>query len=197
MPDWETGVLRVSPADPRGAAVRLGAGRARLARGTVAGAACLVLSLGWHAGAGGPVPGIGAVLLAGCVAVAACTWWAARRRGPGALFALTGSLQAGLHVLLQLLAGHGGTAGLVPGPEMVAAHVLAAAGMAWVLARGEDALWEVCAALTHAWAPVPGAVPPAPDRPAAPPPALPRTHPAGVLLARSRPRRGPPAPSMA
>jgi hypothetical protein len=187
----------VSPADPRGAAVALGAGRARLARGAVVGAVCLVLSLGSHAAAGGDVPGVGAVLLAGCVAVAVCTWWAARRRGPVALLALTGSLQVGLHLLLQLVAGHGATGALVPGPAMVAAHVLAAASMAWVLAGGEDALWEVCAALTHAWAPATGTASPVPPGPAVPPSPPTRMEPAGIVLARSRPRRGPPARSMA
>jgi hypothetical protein len=190
-------VLDVSPADPRGAAAALGTGRARLARGTVAGAACLALSLGWHASAGGAVPGVGAVLLAACLATAVCTWWAARRRGAVALLALTGGLQVGLHVLLQLLAGHGAAATLLPAPAMAAAHVLAAAGVAWVLARGEDALWEVCAALTHAWAPAPGAVVPSPAPLRAEPSAPPRTDGAGVVLARSRPRRGPPALSMA
>jgi hypothetical protein len=177
--------------------VPLGTGPARIARGTVAGAACLALSLGWHATAGGSMPGIGALVLAACVAAAVCTWWGARRRGPVALLALTGSLQVGLHVLFELLAGHDGTAALLPGPGMTAAHVVAAAGVAWVLARGEDALWDVCAALTHAWAPGPAAVPAFPDLPAAPPVAVPRTAPTGVVLARSRPRRGPPALSMA
>jgi hypothetical protein len=182
--------------DPRGAAVALGTGRARLARGTVAGTAGLALSLGWHATAGGGVPGIGALVLAACVAAAVCTWWAARRRGPVALLALTGSLQVGLHVLFELLAGHHGSAALLPGPGMTAAHVLAAAGVAWFLARGEDALWDVCAALTHAWAPAPAAVSPL-ARPAVPPLPPLRIDPAGVVLARSLPRRGPPALSMA
>jgi hypothetical protein len=69
--------------------------------------------------------------------------------------------------------------------------------MAWVLTRGEDALWEVCAALTHAWVPAPGAVPPFPVRSATSPVTPPRSDPTGVVVARSRPRRGPPAPSMA
>jgi hypothetical protein len=185
------------PADPRGAAVSLGTGHARLARGAVAGAACLVLSLGWHVAAGGAVPGAGAVLLAACVAAAVGTWWAARRRGTVALLALTGSLQIGLHVLFELLTGHGAAGALLPGPAMTAAHLLAAAGVAWVLACGEDALWQVCAALTHASAPVPGAVPPPPELPALPALPWPRTDPAGVVLARSRPRRGPPALSTA
>jgi hypothetical protein len=180
------------PADHRGPAVALGTGAGRAARGAVSGTACVALSLSWHVAGGAPVPGLGAVLLSVVVAAAVCTWWADRRRGPVALVLLTAALQAGLHVLFGAVAGHG--AGLVPGPAMTAAHVLAAVGVAWLLARGEDAVWELCGALTHAWAPRRPAplVPADTDAPVRWWPGA-DLAPRRVLFARSLPRRGPPA----
>lgn len=180
------------PADHRGPVVALGAGAGRAARGAVSGTACVALSLSWHVAGGGPVPGPGAVLLSVVVAAAVCTRWADRRRGPVALLLLTAGLQVGLHVLFGALAGH--DTGLVPGPAMTAAHVLAAAGVAWLLTRGEDAVWELCGALTHTWAPRrPDSVVPA--GPADPVRWWPGADlaPRRVLFTRSLPRRGPPA----
>jgi hypothetical protein len=175
--------------------VVLGDGVGRTLRGTVAGAACLTLSLCLHVLAGGAVPGLGALLLMTCVAAGVCTWWADRRRGPGALVALSLGVQVVLHAMFALLAGHLDVA-LGLDPAMGAAHVAAAVAMAWILARGEDALWELCGALAHVWAPAPSAQP-APLVQSAVPLRAPRRHLPlrGALLARARPLRGPPVVS--
>lgn len=175
----------------RGPAVGLHTGWGRAVRGTVAGTGCAGLSLALHTAGGGAVPGAGAVLLAAVVASGAATWWADRRRGPAAFVLLTAGLQAVLHMLFGLLAGHESP---VPGVAMTAAHALAALGVAWLLLRGEDALWDLCGALTRAVAPVRAA-----GCPAVTPLPVPHSAPAtprGVLLARVRPRRGPPLLSM-
>jgi hypothetical protein len=182
------------PGDHRGTVVALAEGGGRIARGTVAGAVCVALSLGWHGAAGGVVPGVGALVLLTCLAAGVCTWWADRRRGPAALALLTVALQVGLHVVLQLVTGHP-PASLGAGAAMTVAHLVAAVGVAWVLARGDDVLWELCAVLVRVWTPA-RPVTPAPSRPAAPV----RTDlwweipPHGVVLARALPRRGPPVP---
>jgi hypothetical protein len=182
--------------DPTGPAVALHTGWARALRGAVAGSASAGLSLAFHAVGGGPLPGAGAVLLAAVVASGAAAWWAGCRRGPAALILLTCSLQVALHTLFQLLAGHDGAAMAASSsvPAMTAAHGLAAVAVAWLLARGEDALWELCGALTGALVPVPAVRCPAGA-------SLPAPHPAdtpsrGIVLARARPRRGPPLLSM-
>ena len=171
----------------------LGAGPGRALRGTVAGAACLTLSLGFHVVAGGAVPGLGALLLLACVAAGVCTWSADRRRGLGSLLVLTVGVQAALHLMFALFTGHVDAA-LGPDPAMGAAHATAAVAMAWFLARGEDALWDLSGALAHVWAP---ALPPRPAPPCRPIARLrtPRCHLPlrGAMLARARPLRGPPA----
>ncbi|HEV7826447.1 MAG TPA: hypothetical protein VGP02_16240 [Mycobacteriales bacterium] len=177
--------------DPRGPAVALATGAGRFGRGAVSGAVCTALSVAWHVVGGASLPGIGALLLALGVATAASTWWAGRRRGPVALAALTAGLQLVLHAVFQLVAGHPADAGSPP--AMTTAHVLAALGVAWVLVRGEDTLWELCAVLTRVGAPRSTPVPlPRPARVsfAGHVHDLPVRR--GVLLARARPRRGPP-----
>jgi hypothetical protein len=182
----------VAAADHRGPAVALGTGTGRILRGAVSGTAAVALSVSWHVAGGGAVPGAGPVLLAVVVAAAVCTWWADRRRGPVALILLTAGLQVALHGLFAAVGGHG--AHLAPGAAMIGAHALAAVGVGWLLTRGEDALWELCGALSHAWAP-------RPPRPvAAPAPPVPvRWWPGAdliphrALFARALPRRGPPA----
>jgi hypothetical protein len=178
--------------DPRGELIAPAAGWGRVVRGSVLGTACVALSLGWHAAGGGTLPGTGALLLLAFLASAAGTCWAGRRRGPGALLLATVAGQVAVHGLAQLLTGH--PAGLLPeSAGMLAAHAAAAAGVAWLLARGEDLVWELCAALVHAWAPLP-----APALPVACPAGASLAHlwpdvpPRGLVLVRERPRRGPP-----
>jgi hypothetical protein len=178
--------------DPSGPAVALATGAGRFLRGTVGGALCTALSLAWHVAGGGPLPGIAAVLLGLCVSAAASTWWAGRRRGPVALAALSVGLQLVLHTVFQLVAGHPADAGSPS--AMTAAHILAALGVAWILVRGEDTLWELCAVLTRVWVPRSSPVPIAvPARAWFAGSVRDLPLPGGLLLARARPRRGPPA----
>lgn len=178
---------RALSGDPRGPALSLDRGPGRLLRGAVAGTVCVALSLAWHSAAGGAVPGAGALLLVTCLAAGVCVWWADRRRGAGALALLTVGLQAGVHVLLQLVTGHGAPAG----PAMTLAHLAAAVGVGWFLAWGESALWELCGALTRPW--VPGLPPTAAPASAVAAPESSEIPRCGTVLARAVCRRGPPA----
>jgi hypothetical protein len=118
----------------------------------------MLLAISGHAAAGGAAPDLGLaavlfVLLAGLFVALAD-----QRAGPGAVLALVGAGQLGIHVLLQALsvhdfhslapdhlAGPAGGAGIDP-VTMTAAHVGATVLTGWLLATADRALFMVAAA---------------------------------------------------
>lgn len=152
----------------------------------------VLLALGAHLLAGGPLPGAGRLLFA--AAAVAVTWWplAMREVSLGRLVAGVGAVQVGVHVALLDPASPAGTHehGTSSSSSMLAAHVVAALVVACWLRRGETAVWNALRRILprlRAAVPVPVASRPRPVRAVAPH-AVQQS-----LLARSAsPRRGPP-----
>ncbi|GAA2205426.1 hypothetical protein GCM10009850_008840 [Nonomuraea monospora] len=130
-------------------------------RASVFAVVCVLAALGMHVLAGGPVAGLGTVVVATAATGAGAFALARRRRSTGTLLAASFAAQYGMHQLFtsssaveygihQLFAAsspvhhpshvdhHGG--GLYGGLGMLIAHVLVAAVSAWWLDRGETAL---------------------------------------------------------
>lgn len=83
-----------------------------MTRGLIAAAACTLLAFWGHADAGGASPSV-PVLLALAVPLTTLTVLLAdRRRGPLTILALVGGSQLALHLLMQLLGGSDGRAGM-------------------------------------------------------------------------------------
>lgn len=179
-----------------------GRGMLRLLRATVVLLTVVGLSSLAHAVGGGTVPGAGAWLVIALL-LAPPVWWAVRKRvGGGVLFGLLAGAQVAVHGALvamtpgsgdgtaahvhgglpDALAAHGPsehlahTMPLVPGPTMLATHLVATALLTVLLTRTEDALWHVVRFLLPA---VPGSVRVVPS------PRVPTLVPAPVLTGRS------------
>jgi hypothetical protein len=150
-------------------------GTRRALRAAVLGWASLALAVGAHLVGGGTAPGTGLLLLSaallGLVAVTAT----ARRVRWAWLAPLLGLEQVLLHVLFQAAAGSSsctaapvghpghhadavlacaptvtGATMAMPDWPMLLAHVLATAATAWVLGRGESALWSLAERIVRA-----------------------------------------------
>ncbi|MBB5787730.1 hypothetical protein [Jiangella mangrovi] len=175
----------------------LGRGRARVARGLVMSAACLLLPTLAHVAAGGDVsttPGFIVVALLLCGASVAL---ADRRRSVAEIAAMLVFTQPVLHILLTFDGHHEAPVSAVPSSGMVVAHVLSAAALTLLLAGAENVTWSLAALsatvlLTRVREllalPAPVASP-VRVRDGGPVAAAPR----GVMLVRSTPWRGPPA----
>ena len=145
-------------------------GAARLARAAAFGVATLALAAGSQVAAGGGLPSMTMLaLLAVPVAVAALVL-TGRRCGPVLLLASMAGAQVLLHEALKALTAQvpGDLAGQVSAASasamgghavahadgwsvsMTAAHVVASVVMALLLARGEQALWELVSRLLPA-----------------------------------------------
>ncbi|SDR85159.1 hypothetical protein SAMN04488543_0615 [Friedmanniella luteola] len=141
------------------------AGPVRALRAGVLGTTSLGLALGGHLAAGGARPALTLLLVcAGLLGLTAVTATARRVRLP-LLVPLLGVQQALLHLVFDAgsgaaacgavdqHAGHAAGAALscapgtvamtMPGWPMTLAHVLATLATAWLLLRGEDALWAL------------------------------------------------------
>jgi hypothetical protein len=141
---------RRSAAATRAVAMRLepGCGDLRLLRGGLVGGAAVALALAAHVAAGGRIPGAGLTGLLVAVTMIVAGRLSCRRWTLSSLVALFAITQAVFHV--ALLVGSSGDAGptttAVPTGVMVAAHMVAALGLA-LLVRYADALWWVVADL--------------------------------------------------
>ena len=176
-----------------------GSGWLRVVRGSTLASCCGVLALSGHLMGGGggprPLPALVVTTLLG----AAFVLWADRQCSPlRLLVAATGS-QVVFHLAAVLTAHPAGPASLQdPTGSMTLGHLLAAALLAAVLARGESAVWRayrwfrrrVLGAPTRPSSSVPAAA-------CLPGGALPDRMPAGLLLAAAHRRRGPPRPAAA
>ena len=167
-------------------ALRPAAGPVRLVRSTAAALACVAAAAVGHLTAGGTI-GATAVLTTFAGATGIAWLLSARRVTPGQLL--------GLLVLCQVWVHLGCSAGdMRMSASMVAAHVLATAVSAVVLARGEAFVWQLAERLGLRVTPIGLRVAAIPSwRPAAavvPPRSL---H--DVRLAHSRAERGPPSGS--
>jgi hypothetical protein len=164
-------------------ALRPAAGSVRLVRSTAAALACVATAAVGHASAGGT---IGASAVVATAAGAATIAWllAARRLTPGQL--------VGLLILCQVCVHLGCSAGdMQMSATMLAAHALATAASALLLARGEAFVWQLAerlglrvdphrfeVAAIPSWRPLPAVVAPRSLQ--------------DVRLAHSRVERGPP-----
>ncbi|TYB65990.1 hypothetical protein FXF51_17465 [Nonomuraea sp. PA05] len=116
-------------------------------RASVFAVVCVLAALGMHVLAGGPIAGLGTVVVATAATGAGAFALARRRRSTGTLLAASFAAQYGMHQLFTSSSAvhhpshvdhHGG--GLYGGLGMLIAHVLVAAVSAWWLDRGETAL---------------------------------------------------------
>jgi hypothetical protein len=174
-------------------------GARRVLRSAVLGSASLALAVGAHVAGGGAAPGSGMLLLSAALVGLVALPATARRVRLGWLAPLLGLEQALLHALFQAAgsavctapaatgAGHPGhhadaalaclpAAGsatmTMPDGPMLLAHLLATLATAWVLVRGESALWSLAERVVRAAVARPGVlraavavpVPPAPRR---------------------------------
>jgi hypothetical protein len=179
-----------------------GRGSVRVLRGSVLALSCAALSLSGHVVGGGRVTVVLPLLVVAGPLAAAFVVWADRQRSLVEIGAAALGSQLAFNAVFELCGASGGPPHPASwGARMVAGHVLGAAVLSWVLARGEAALWSLYRAvqgLRLRWAhvaPPPvdgvrttraGVVPPAPGRCGA-----------GLVLASAHGRRGPPRPRAA
>lgn len=142
-------------------------GALRLARLSAFVAACLLLGWGAHAYGGGGLPSRGALAVAAVPVALLGLWFTRVERGVVALLVALGVAQVGLHLVfhsshgaptaMAVGSGHAmhdsaahlgaaalGTPGvenLLPGPGMLATHLLAVALTALLLGWGDRSLW--------------------------------------------------------
>lgn len=192
-----------------------GRGALRALRAGVLGTAAAALAITGHVGGGGAAPAVPLAAAAAIVTSAVFHRFLSRQHGPVGIATLLTAAQLALHGASVLAAdpatGPHGTHALHALPHgetvtawsaadgrMLAAHVVASALTALVLARGEAVMWGLCALLGRA-AVVPRRVLPtvawsAPGRPLAAQ-AVPVCF--GDVFARVSGRRGPPRPEAA
>ncbi len=171
-----------------------GRGTARIARGLLLAAGCLMIPSAGHALAGGDLGLSGPYLLVAGLLAAMCVALADRRRDLPFIAAVVLLSQPALHVLLSLSA-HSDTDPWHGGLPMVAAHVAAAGVVSVLLAGGEQAVWalgSLCRRLDpKSWRIPPTAVPAQTVARRVRVSAKP-VRPYALLLVRSHARRGPP-----
>ena len=199
--------------DPLGPVAGPTRGAVRLLRTGVLSGSSLLLAVVAHALGGGPPPGVRTILLLACVTAAVALAATAQRCRLSFLLPLLGAEQLLLHLLLPAAgpaacAGPGGTMpaghlGTLPcaaladgsaadqpgGPGMLAAHAVATALTAWLLTRGEAALWRLADHVVRAALPALAVLPPL-RRPVRAHASRPAPHP--VTLAEDAAPRGPP-----
>jgi hypothetical protein len=172
------------PASDPAYALRPLDGPVRLIRSLAAAVVCVAAAAIGHRSAGGPLPAT--AVLAVLAGASAITWLlAARRVTPGQLVGLLALCQVGVHLGAS-------TGEMTMGAGMVAAHVLATAVSALVLARGEAFVWHLAERLGLRLAPLRLATKALPTTRGPVMTAAPRSL-QDVRLAHSRVLRGPPA----
>jgi hypothetical protein len=115
--------------------------RWRVERGLALAAACVLLSGGAHAAAGGLVADPGAFLLVAALVCGGCVAWADRRREPAEILGVVLLSQPVLHTAL-ISGGHDGhVVQALPEAPMVVAHALAAVALGLLLAGAEAVVW--------------------------------------------------------
>lgn len=116
------------------------------ARGGLAAALCVPLSVFGHAGAGGALPDLGLLVVLVAPLTGLLIALARRHRGPLAILITLAGAQLGLHGLLQLLGTHHHVSPFDP-VLMTGAHALVTTLTALVLAGAESGAGSVVAAL--------------------------------------------------
>lgn len=166
----------------------------RFVRGGVLAAVCTLCALGGHTLAGGAIPGLGSLLVAGWLG-ACFVLLADRRRGFAGILTASVCSQVVFHVMFALTGAHtshgSAVSTAIPDAGMLAGHAVAAVGMAALLTYGESVVWGLHHAFRLVF--VPRITLPLPD---------PRSVSACVarepgpareaLFVRARPLRGPP-----
>ncbi len=186
------------------------AGPRRLARIGALGGASMLLATGAHVAAGGRLPSLAVLLVTGFLVGLVATTLTARRCRLGRLVVALAIEQALLHLVFDatsmpagcpggMAGGHaaamtgcltgGQVASAGPDVGMLLAHGIATLATAWLLARGERLVWDLCERAVRAAGAAPTARVrrPRPGR-AVPGPVLRSTH-----LAEAAEPRGPPA----
>jgi len=163
-------------------------GATRLARAASFGVATLTLAAGSHVAAGGGLPSMTILAILAIPVTMAAMVLTSRRCGSLLLLASMAGAQVVLHGTLEALTAHvpagpadhlsaasasamGGHAMAQAGGwsvTMTAAHVAATVVAAWLLARGEQALWQLVSRLLPALPSDPAVVSSRPHRSAAP-----------------------------
>jgi hypothetical protein len=115
----------------------------RLLRGSLLALCCALLALSGHLAGGGRASAALPLLVVAAALGSAFTIWADRQRSLGEIGAAALGSQVVLHTAFALCASGGGPHEAGWDARMVAAHVVAASALAWVLARGEAALWTL------------------------------------------------------
>lgn len=116
------------------------------ARGVLAAALCVPLSVFGHAGAGGALPDLGLLLVLVAPLTGLLIAVARRHRGPLAILVTLAGAQLGLHGLLQLLGTHHHASPSDP-VLMAGAHALVTMLTALVMAGAESGAGAVAGAL--------------------------------------------------
>ena len=158
---------------------------------------CVLLALAGHVLGGGSADSVVPLLAVGAPLAGAFVVWADRQRGTRELAGAALGSQLTYHAVFLFYDDVGVLArSSTGGVQLVLGHGLAALGMAWVLTRGEAALWNLYRVLQRVGVSRLHAL--AFD-------VRPRWHPAatvlpagcgtGLLLASACVRRGPPGPS--
>jgi hypothetical protein len=110
----------------------------RALRGIVVGAAMLILTLAAHTSANASLPTIGALLILTPLVVALSIAFLQRQRSYLWLISFSVGVQALMHILMTVGAGHGShQASLLPSAAMVLTHVGAAIATAVVLSHAD------------------------------------------------------------
>ena len=171
-----------------------GRGTARILRGLLLAAGCLMIPSAAHAIAGGDLGLSGPYVVVAALLSGMCVALADRRRSLPFIATVVGLSQPVLHVLLSLSA-HGNSEPWHGGAPMVAAHAVAAAVVSLLLAGGEQVLW-VLGALRRRLDPACWRIAPTPITASVAVPqmrvAAEPVRPYALLLVRSHARRGPP-----
>lgn len=173
-----------------------GRGALRVLRGASLALACTLIAVGGHVLGGGDAPPVGALLAVAALGGAAFVVLANRQRTFGQIFAAAAVSQLVFHGAFSLSAGayghpiHEPIASLIH-PPMLTGHLLAAAAAAALVAYGERAVWALHELGRLFRLPELAVI-----RPVTPPRLRQATshteNTRELLLARTRPRRGPP-----
>jgi hypothetical protein len=173
-----------------------GGRHARVARGLVLSAACLVVPTVSHVVAGGGAPVAGAFLFGAALLSVACMALANRRISAGLIAVMVFASQPVLHVLLHLSAHSHHGVGPSVSTGMVVAHAIAATALTVLLAGAESVTWSLAALSSTVLLRRVRAVLCAPTTPAGLGPGLPPwaapVHLYVLSVTRTAPRRGPP-----
>ena len=120
-----------------------GGRRARVARGLLLSAACLITPAVAHVVAGGGAPTAGAFLFGAALLSVACVALADRRISAGLIAVMVVASQPVLHLLLHMSAHSHHSVGPSVSAGMVVAHAIAATALTVLLVGAESVVWSL------------------------------------------------------